>query len=52
MANWIDRKKVKRGRDAKGRFIKQPQEEKKEQASELQREIEALRLEDRLKIGG
>jgi hypothetical protein len=52
MAIWINRKKVKRGRDAKGRFTKQPQAEKKEQASELQREIDALRLEDRLKIGG
>jgi hypothetical protein len=45
MAIWINRKKVKRGRDAKGRFTKQPQAEKKEQASELQREIDALRLE-------
>jgi len=50
MANWIDRKKVKRARDAKGRFIKQPQAEKKEQASELQQEIDALRLAERYKI--
>ena len=52
MAIWINRQKVKRGRDAKGRFTKQPQAEKKEQASELQQEKDAFRLEDRLKIGG
>ena len=50
MANWIDRKKVKRARDAKGRFIKQPQAEKTEQASQLQRKIDALRIAERSKL--
>jgi len=50
MANWINRKKVKRGRDAKGRFIKQPQAEKTEQASQLQRKIDALRIAERSKL--
>jgi len=50
MANWIDKMKIKRGRDAKGRFTKQPQAEKKEQASQLQRKIDALRIAERSKL--
>ena len=45
MKGWA---KIKAG--AKGRFTKQPQAEKKEQASELQQEIDALRLAERYKI--